>query len=70
LLSDDEELYHKVFPSSKMSSSHSFGLVVGGKTSQKMDHFMKVLQHSEEENAHLRGIVSQLLSRSEKFEEN
>jgi hypothetical protein len=43
LLSDDEELYHKVFPSSKMSSAHGFGLVVGGKTSQKMDHFMKVL---------------------------
>jgi hypothetical protein len=67
---DSEELvYMKLFPNAKNSKSHGFGLVTGGKTTDKIDHLVQMLQQAEEENLYLRGEVKKLSARSDHMEE-
>ncbi|KAM0877680.1 hypothetical protein ACQ4PT_035333 [Festuca glaucescens] len=68
LISDDEALYTEVFPRAKASRTHGLGLVMGGKTTEKINHLMTVLDHAEEEKIQLRGVVQNLVEKSEEIE--
>ena len=45
------------------------GLVVGGKTSEQIEHLVKLLKQSQDENTHLKGMVQNLAVRSGLLEE-
>lgn len=57
----EEDLYSTLFSKGTTSTRHGFGLVVGGRGSEKIDQVISALWESQEENKNLRRILGNLM---------